>query len=80
MGYGDDGMALVVRERFELLTNDGRPVRIKVVRRLVGEDDAMPPKKSAGNNESALLANGEFAREVVGAVKETELLKGNVDG
>ena len=39
-----------------------------------------PPKKSAGNNESALLANGEFAREVVGAVKETELLKGNVDG
>lgn len=40
----------------------------------------MPPKKSAGNNESALLANGEFARKVVGAVKETELLKGNVDG
>ena len=81
MGYGDDSMALVVRERFELLENDGRPVRIKVVRRLVGEDDAMPPpKKSAGNNESALLANGEFAREVVGAVKETELLKSNVDG
>lgn len=80
MGYGDDSMALVVRERFELLENDGRPVRIKVVRRLVGEDDAMPPKKSAGNNESALLANGEFARKVVGAVKETELLKGNVDG
>ena len=80
MGYGDDSMALVVRERFELLENDGRPVRIKVVRRLVGEDDTMPPKKSAGNNESALLANGEFAREVVGAVKETELLKGKVDG
>ena len=53
MGYGDDSMALVVRERFELLENDGRPVRIKVVRRLVGEDDAMSPKKSAGNNESA---------------------------
>ena len=49
-------------------------------RSFVGEDDAMPPKKSAGNNESALLANGEFARKVVGAVKETELLKGNVDG
>ncbi len=80
MGYGDDSMALFVCERFELLENDGRPVRIKVVRRLVGEDDAMPPKKSAGNNESALLANGEFAREVVGAVKETEFLKGNVDG
>lgn len=53
MGHGDDSMALVVRERFELLENDGRPVRIEVVRRLVGEDDAMPSKKSAGNNESA---------------------------
>lgn len=48
MGYGDDSMALVVRERFELLENDGRPVRIKVVRRLVGEDDAMPPQKERG--------------------------------
>ena len=80
MGHSDDSMALVVRERFELLENDGRPVRIEVVRRLVGEDDAMPPKKSAGNNESAFLTNGELAREVVGAVKETELFKGVFDG
>ena len=80
MGYSDNSMALVVRERFELLENDGRPVRIEVVRRLVGEDDSMLAKKSAGNNESAFLSNGEFAWEVVGAIKKTELLKGNVNG
>ena len=80
MGHSDDSMALVVRERFELLENDGRPARIEVVRRLIGEDDSMPAKKSAGNNESAFLSNGEFAWEVVGAIKKAKLLESDVDG
>ena len=71
----DDGRAVAARKTGEKLDHVGAGLRVEVAGRLVGEDDARADDQSARDGDTLLLAAGHMARQVRGAVGETDLLE-----
>ena len=78
VGDHDDGGALIVQLAQEVHYL-AAVLRIKVSRRLVGEDDFRTGDDGAGNGDTLLLTAGELAGEMLGAMADIHAAHGFLD-
>ena len=69
----DDRCAVLRREAGQEVDHVSARLRVEVPGRLVGEDDARLDHEGAGDRDTLLLAAGELARQMAGALGQTDL-------